>query len=153
MAETIVENQICKTCGANVRKGALFCYSCGSSVASEILVVEKGKKKSVNDNQLQKSLPEENKNALRERKLKTIPEIKISTEEVLEKPIAKPAVQEESKLKSAAAMRRKSKFVQPKKVEIVWEDNETTPNIWFIAAAFALMVFVAVILFLALRMK
>ena len=35
MAETKVETQICKVCDADIRNGALFCYSCGRSVAPE----------------------------------------------------------------------------------------------------------------------
>jgi predicted amidophosphoribosyltransferase len=34
MAEILVEKQICASCGANVRPGALFCYNCGGAVSS-----------------------------------------------------------------------------------------------------------------------
>ena len=33
MAETAVETQVCKSCGADVREESLFCYNCGEAVA------------------------------------------------------------------------------------------------------------------------
>jgi hypothetical protein len=50
-------------------------------------------------------------------------------------------------------MRKKSKSIQPKKVEVVWEEHEDAPNIWFILVAIFLTIVAVVILFLALRMR
>jgi hypothetical protein len=57
------------------------------------------------------------------------------------------------KLKSAASLRRKSKSFQNKKVEIVWEEHENAPNIWFIAVTVVLTIVAGVILYLAVRLK
>ena len=50
-------------------------------------------------------------------------------------------------------MRGKAKNVQPKKIEIIWEERENMPNVLFVLATIALTIIAAVILFLAMRMK
>jgi predicted amidophosphoribosyltransferase len=35
MALILVNNKICNSCGIDIRPNALFCYSCGSAIASE----------------------------------------------------------------------------------------------------------------------
>ena len=156
MAETIVENQICSACGADVRKGALFCYNCGGAVASEITVAKNDKNKKISKTRSRKKISQENENGT-EIKVSKVTEKPVFretfVEEAIAKPIAKPNLQaDEVKLKSAA-MLRKSNIVQPKKVEVIWEEHESTPNIWFILAAITLTVIAVVILFLAVRMK
>ncbi len=149
----LVENQVCDACGADVRKGALFCYNCGGEVASEIVVARNDKIEIVDNSRFQENISKENGTEFKPSKVKTKREIRdISVEEPLTKPIEKTSLNEEAKLKSAA-MRRKSKIIQPKKVEVVWEEHENTPNIWFILVAVFLTIFAAVILFLAIRMK
>src|SRR5688500_13221354 len=34
MAETAVEDAVCKRCGVDIRDESLFCYNCGASVAA-----------------------------------------------------------------------------------------------------------------------
>ncbi len=149
----LVENQVCDACGADVRKGALFCYNCGGEVASEIVVARNDKIEIADNSRFQENISKENGTEFKPSKVKTKREIRdISVEEPLTKPIEKTSLNEEAKLKSAA-MRRKSKIIQPKKVEVVWEEHENTPNIWFILVAVFLTIFAAVILFLAIRMK
>jgi hypothetical protein len=156
MAETIVENQICNACGADVRKGALFCYNCGGAVASEIIVVKNDKNKRISKTRSRKKLSQENENGI-EIKVSKVAEKPVIRETLVEEPIANPIAKpnppaEEIELKSAATI-RKSKIVQPKKVEVIWEEHEDTPNIWFIIVTVVLTVLAAVILFLALRMR
>ncbi len=146
MAETTIENQVCKTCGEGIRVGALFCYSCGSSVASEIAVTLK-EKKNVGDVSFRAELAEENNNGQTAKLEQTI------IEQSADKPILKPNAVEEPKLKSAAAMRRKSKIYQPKKIEVIWEEHDNAPNGWFIAAAILLTLLAAGILYLAIYLK
>ncbi len=156
MGEMLVENQVCDACGADVRKGALFCYNCGGEVASEIVVAKNDKIETVDNVRFQESISKQSENGteFRQSEVETKQEVRdISVEEPIVKPIEKSSLNEEAKLKSAAAMRRKSKVIQPKKVEVVWEEHENTPNIWFILVAVFLTIFAAVILFLAIRMK
>ena len=35
MAEAVLEKEVCGNCGADVREGTAFCYSCGSRVVDE----------------------------------------------------------------------------------------------------------------------
>ncbi len=154
MAEMLVENQVCDACGADVRKGALFCYNCGGEVASEIVVAKNDKIETIDNTRFQENISKENGTEYKPSKVKTKQEVRdISVEEPIAKPIEKSSLNEEAKLKSAAAMRRKSKIIQPKKVEIIWEEHENTSNVWFILVAVFLTIFAAVILFLAIHMK
>ncbi len=148
MAETIVENQICNACGTDIRKGALFCYYCGGSIAPEIAAPKADKIDE--ENQV---LAKEN-NAENGNKLNNKPENEsASLKKFTEKPIPKPEIQPEKNLKSAASLRKKTKIVPKKKVEIIWEEHENAPNGWFIAAAIFLTLFAAGILYLAMLLK
>lgn len=147
MAETLVENRICNACGAEVRKGALFCYHCGETVAPEISEPENHKP--VSDARFQEEFVGENlKEAEKPAEKKT---------EVLEAgeiPVQKPDIFEEAKLKSAASMRGKSKSFQKIKIEeVVWEEPESAPNGWFILVALVLTLIAALILWLAIYVK
>ncbi|MCY7376563.1 MAG: zinc ribbon domain-containing protein [Pyrinomonadaceae bacterium] len=138
MAETSVTNQICQTCGADVRENSLFCYNCGGSVAPDVVM----------------SLRDSPKNAA----LKNGDAPKQTTKLKLEEkpadaPIPKPAIQAEPELKSAASMRRKSKLVQPKRIEVIWEEHENAPNGWFILAAILLTLFAVAVFYLAIYLK
>lgn len=156
MAETLVENPVCSACGAEVRAGALFCYNCGGAVASEIVVAKSERNAAIKNAQVQEILHEENAGGdgfkHSEIKLKQ-KDKKIPAEKVTETPAAKSALPEVTKLKTAAAMRGKSKLIQPKKVEVIWEERENAPNVWFILVAVGLTVFAAGILFLAIWLK
>ncbi len=146
MAETLVENQVCNHCGAEVRPAALFCYNCGSSVAPETVVALKDRK-STGEARLRRIIAEGKNGDKTTQSKQTI------IEEAVDKPITQSSVQTETKLKSAAAMRRKSKTIQPKRIEVVWEEHENAPNGWFILAAILLTLTVAGILYLAIYLK
>lgn len=147
MAETTIENQVCRTCGAGVRSGAFFCYSCGSAVSPETKVALKDEK-TVGNVSFPKTLAEENNNG-QTAKL----EQPIIEQTVADKSVLKPNANEEPKLKSAAAMRRKSKIYQPKKIEVIWEEHENAPNGWFITVAIVLTLLAAGIFYLAIYLK
>jgi len=144
MADTIVENRVCSGCGADVRPHALFCYSCGGSLAPEIIPAK-------DKNPTRDALFRENINE--EKNGNSAPIEKTAVGKTTDKPIPKPNLPEEPKLKSAAAMRRRSKNPQPKRVEIIWEEYENTPNVWFILAAILLALFAFGALYLALQYK
>jgi len=146
MAETTVENRVCNACGSEARPNALFCYHCGGSVAPEVVVALKDKE-AFSETRLRENIDDE-KNGDRLAQIE-----KPAVEKTANDPAAKLIVNEEPKLKSAAAMRRKSKSFQPKRTEVIWEEHENAPNGWFIAAAVFLTVFAAVVLYLAMHLK
>ncbi len=153
MAETLVENKVCNACGADIRKDALFCYNCGGSVASDVAT---SKDDGTDDGNLilqRENIIENGKNVNQTKLKNKLENESVLVGEIAEKQLSKPDIQPESKLKSAAALRKKPKDIQKKKTEIIWEEHENAPNIWFISVAVVLMIFVAVILYLALYLK
>jgi predicted nucleic acid-binding Zn ribbon protein len=147
MAQTSVENKICNACGSEVRPHALFCYNCGGAITAEkSLSSENG---SSIDTQSQR-VEDETIVELAEEKQTVGEEIHVRKKsEKLEKPDA----HDKTKLESAAALRRKSKSLQSKTVEVIWEEHEDAPNAWFISVAVALTILAAAILFLAMYLK
>ena len=165
MADTLVENKICEACGAEVRPGSLFCYNCGGAVADELpdKPAKNKSENSVSDAWLRGDLAENNDlkttqldGAVVENQV-VAPTDKLSEEKIVEKvadkPLEKKSLQQEAKLKSAANMRRKSKVFQSKKVEILWEEHQNAPNIWFLLVAVILILFVVGIFYLAIYLK
>lgn len=132
MAEATVKNRTCQACGADVRPNALFCYHCGGSLAPAA------------------DIDLANKNGGQ-------PEVRtraVIIKKTADNPIPNPLLTaEEPNLKSAAAMRRKSKRLQPKRFEIIWQEHENAPNVWFVLAAILLTLFAAGILYLAIYLK
>lgn len=151
MAETLVENQICNACGADVRLNALFCYNCGKSVAPQILVEENDPKDKVSDVWLREKIAENGNREKTEEKIEL--EEFVTVEQIADKPIPKLDIQAEANLKTAAEMRRKSATFQKKTVEVVWQEHDNAPNALFIIAALILTLLAAGILFLAMYLK
>jgi hypothetical protein len=152
MAETTVENQVCNDCGADVRPNALFCYNCGAAVPAESFSHDKA------DKTLRKTIVKEKKSKSKtEHNLISQPEQfesgseNSSTTGVTEK--SKTNGKEDVKLESAAALRNKARKLEPKMVEIIWEEHKNAPNVWFIAAAVLLLIFTIVIYFIAMTLK
>ena len=143
MVETAIENRICQTCGAEVRPNTLFCYNCGKSVAPEI-VQDLPRKRDGGDVEFRENNAPGQKNDLGQTESTVL-------RETIDEPI--PILSEEPKLKSAAAMRRQPKSVQPKRVEIIWEEHANAPNGWFILAAILLTLFAFGILYLTAYYK
>ena len=138
MAEVLIENRICNNCEADVRKGALFCYNCGSSVAPEL---PSAAENNGSDSLVRDDSVEENHTPI------------AAKTNNFDKPIEKPDVLEEPKLKSAASLRKRPKSVQKKRVEIVWEEPENAPNAWFVLVGSLLTLFAIGIWLLAMYLK
>lgn len=145
MAETSVKNSTCRHCGADVRPDTQFCYNCGGAIALAAEAVPQ--RETAVNTPLRENIVE-NVNGDSSKKTN-----KLDIADVMGKPIEKPEVIEETELKSAASMRRKSKIIQPKKVEVIWEEHENAPNVWFILVAVILTIFAAVVLYLATVLK
>lgn len=145
MSQATVEKGICKTCGADVRPQADYCYNCGGAVSTSAI-----EKKSVTAS--------ENVNSAEEKTIEEKPEtnskIAVDTIENQAPKIEKKAsVSEQTKLKTAASLRRQSKSLERKTVEVVWEEHDDAPNILFISGAVFLTLVAAAILFLAMYLK
>jgi len=152
MPETLVENRICSACGAEVRKGALFCYHCGGSVAPEVPSSENHKPAS--DAWFREDIIEEKTEEENLEQIEKPAEAKTEVLEAADIPIQKPDVFEEAKLKSAASLRRKDRPFQKIKIEeVVWEEPENAPNGWFILVALVLTLFAVGIFWAAVYMK
>lgn len=140
MPETLVENQICEDCGTDVRPEALFCYHCGGPVTEEGrgMVAEKA---SEDDGEVLPVEPEDPSEDAPEESVLSAVDV----------PIKKPnETLTKKKLESAASIRNRARPLQPKKIEIIWEDHENRPNIWFIAVALVLTCAVLAILIVAI---
>ena len=137
-----------------MREGALFCYNCGGNLASYIAVAKNDENEAVSNVQFQESISDGNGDNVKQSGIETKQEIReIFNEQPIAKPIEKNNPNKETKLESAAAIRKKTKSIQPKKVEVIWEEHENAPNIWFILVAIFLTIVAVVILFLAIRMR
>jgi hypothetical protein len=147
MAGNLVENRVCNACGADIRPQALFCYNCGSSVAPEIAGLERP----------ESGANEELQSGETQAKGKT--KSKKSFDRPIEKPDGSPvekksAERNSARLQSAAAIRKTAKSQPQKKaVEVVWEEPDNAPNVWFIVAALVLTLFAVGILLAALFVR
>lgn len=156
MAESLVENQICSACGAPVRPQALFCYNCGSAVAPEIENAPPDE--TTGDEWFDDEISERTgaeTNLLPDAEELGAPPIEKPSETLIEDKTEKNTPpQTETKLKSAAALRKSGRVAPQKKtVEVVWEEPDNAPNVWFLVAAFVLALFAVGILLAMLYIR
>ncbi len=145
MAETLVKNEVCSACGVDVRDGTLFCYNCGSSVTAD--VISSGKNEKPNENG-------KSENGLFTENISEDKKIAVVEDEITDEKIVSEAFAEEKpKLKSAASMRKRPKTIQRKRIEVVWEEPESAPNVWFLLVAVLLTGFAVGLWFLAAYLK
>ena len=149
MSQTAVEKENCNACGADVRAQADYCYNCGGAV-SDSAVAEKASL-SPADGFTRNDLIEKEKAFVKSDKIAdaAIEDVEAGTPEIAERQI----IEEQTKLKSAASLRRTSKSPERKIVEVVWEEHENAPNVRFVLAAFILTILAVGLLFLAIRLK
>lgn len=163
MAETLVEKNVCKECGADVRPQTAFCYNCGKAVAQpeeaadpideasdvwfgETIVNEEpipdvegpvGKEDDGSVPSEAQSVPEE---------AKTLPMV----DEIDPLHHSLPV---ESGLKSAAEIRRKPKTFKGRDVEVVWEGYKDPPTRGLILITLLLVLFTIIVFLIAMQMK
>lgn len=142
MAETIVQNQICTACGVDVRPNSMFCYNCGGAV------FENAENETENVNKYQTSLLDEK--LIPKQTEKVEPEIELESDK---NPKSKTNLQEEAKLKTAAAMRRKAKTTQNKTTEIIWEEPESNSSLPLILTALIFTIIAALLVYFAMTLK
>jgi hypothetical protein len=157
MAENLVENQICSACGAAVRPQALFCYNCGSAVAPEIETAPDEATGEVWSDEIADERQAETTKLNTDAGEIDAPPIGKPTDTLIENKAEKtfpPPPQTETKLKSAAALRRSGRVAPQKKtVEVIWEEPENAPNVWFLVVAFVLALFAVGILLAMLYIR
>jgi hypothetical protein len=158
MSSESVENRVCPSCGEMVRPRALFCYNCGENVAEESSVkVRRKTNDEVSDVWFKDSIVAEDKKikpeSKKSKRLKK--EVAIAAETIIkEEPVeAFEKKSSESKLKSAATMRNKAKTVQKQRVEMVWDQPETSSGLWFLLMSIILTALVIGILITAWILK
>jgi hypothetical protein len=160
MTENPVENPVCPACGAPLRPQALFCYNCGSSIAPAIENAEQPPQQNgeaVSEVRLREEISDHQAETHPTTKLDEnhVQPIGKPTETLVEdKPEIKLPAQAETKLKSAASLRRSGRVAPQKKtVEVVWDEPENAPNVWFLVAAFVLALFAVGILLAMLYIR
>lgn len=147
MAETTVQQKVCKACGVDIRPNSSFCYNCGSSISAE-----KNGNTEVSDVWLRENIAEEKPQVekVEKKEAESVKPNVVLKESESEKAAA---LSEDGKLKSAAAMRRKAKSYQQKQVEIVWEEAENSSNVKLIIAAILLLIFAVAVVLIAFYLK
>lgn len=200
MAEILVKNQVCVSCGSEARPQALFCYHCGGSLQSvdfqnseeeakpsdvwfrsdisdttknseNVEIQEKIATEQIGEDVEKEALKtkvESNESSIVE-EISAVPEeivedkkeeVKHSVvgNEVHDTSISKPLEKKEktskdTKLRSASALRKRTKPTRIKKVEIVWEERDSAPNAWFIIFAMLVSLIAATIIIFAYYLK
>ena len=160
MAETLVEKEICKECGVDVRPNTAFCYNCGKSVVVED--PETNREDEASDAWFGETLISEGP----QEELQEPEAVEPERPELLAREIdaeTKPdagdmdpihhSLPVEGGLKSAAAIRRKPKTFQRREVEVVWEDHKDPPTSRFILVTLLLVLFTIAVFLIAMQMK
>ena len=142
-----LEIQVCEACGVDVRPKALFCYNCGSQVASD----EEVQAESANENQVSDVWFKEEIASVAPKPV--VEDKPVKAKSVATKKSVEPKVEPAIKLKTAASLREKSKLNQKKTVEVVWEEPQSAPNVWFLMVSIILIAFAVFILFAMLYIR
>lgn len=115
MAETAVQNETtCRKCGADIRPDSLFCYNCGSDLATP----KSNGAEPTNHN------------------------------DGIKRPGSEPL-----ELRTAASIKRARPDRSHRQFEIVWEEADGGPSLLFVVATAAIVLFAAVMVFIAIYMK
>ena len=136
MAEITVENEVCGSCGADVRDGADFCYNCGKAVSAEALRQSFAKAEKAGEREPLHQNGTENRPLA----------VEISSKDSAPEPKAK--------LRTAADLRRrsKSKSYRSEPVQVEWvEPTHSSPI--FVTAALILTALALLLLIAALYLR
>lgn len=136
MAETTLEKATCESCGVDVRENTLFCYNCGTRVASEQTGEDftAFETNGVNSGETSAAAGSDQDEELARRfKIDDVPAA--------------------DKLANAAAQRKKARFSQRKPREVVWESPDESSNRLFVLITLLITVMAGGIVFLAVYLK
>lgn len=125
MAEVTVKQKICSKCGVDVRPNTQFCYNCGNALITENIEFANGSYPTVRDKLLEE-------------------------DQTLTENVAKP---HREKMKSAASLKKSAKSAEVKQVKVVWEEQDDSPNLWFLIVTILLTLFALGVLMAMLRFR
>lgn len=141
MAEAAAKEKVCSACGADIRADSLFCYACGGSLEAELAELEQTEPEAKVEEEVQDDSVKENK----DEKIA----IKAKSSEVE----SKSKNSKKKELKTAASLRKKPKNMGVKRVEVVWEEHENAPNVWFLVGATIFTIIGAILFYLAMYLQ
>jgi hypothetical protein len=134
MPDVLVEEKVCGKCGVKVRRDTQFCHNCGESVEADI--VPKPDVTSPNVTKAGDAI--------------------LVTDGIAGSPTglnglnASPAPIGNSKLTSAASLRRQARTLERKSVEVIWEPAENRANLPLIISTIVLLIFTLAVIVSAL---
>jgi len=135
MPEVLVDGQTCGACGADARPESLYCHNCGEEI-----------------NDLRGAVgPIQRPDLEADEKPIQMPNIPSKDSgPVVQKVDAEPVTQANGQqLESAASLRRRTRVMERKPVEVVWEPADG-PNILLIASTILLVLFSLLVIVWAL---
>ena len=131
MAETVLERQVCESCGAEVREGTSFCYNCGKPVTPE--AVERSADVHASNGTARTTEAQAALDDLSER-------FRIDD------------VSDEDKLAQAARQRRQAR-VRARRTQLVWEPADTEVSTLFVVITLLIAVLTAAVVLVAVYWK
>ncbi|MEZ5344033.1 MAG: zinc ribbon domain-containing protein [Pyrinomonadaceae bacterium] len=153
--KTAVDGDMCFECGVDIRPEAMFCYNCGSAVDADAAendeISDAWFRESISEGE--ESDPDDGEKENNEEAVESVPSNSaefVNDDTGTAKAKRKAKIRRKPKLKSAGTIRKNGPKSHPrKKVEVVWEANENSPNLWFILASVVLVAIVGVFFYLA----
>ncbi len=170
MTETGAENDLCTACGVDIRPEALYCYHCGAIVetastppvprpnttaVSSVWFEEELVSKDPESRDEERAAPAQVID-ITDRIPKPDSDLLAGTENAEQLKIRvkqKTRVRRKPQLTSAAALHRKSSSDRKMEIEVVWQERERSPNIWFIVMSLLVTLLVFGLFLLAMYLK
>lgn len=159
MVEKLAQNNVCENCQADVRLNALFCYNCGSQVATDEEAAEVSRNEanvgsalnseSAERSKTPESSPGKRRKAVAASSIKTDPKSNPKQERMKRVGLES----QPEGLKTAASLKRGPNPFLRKQVEVTWERPDSAPNLWFLIVSVILIGFSLLVLFIMLYIK
>jgi hypothetical protein len=164
MAEKEFVKPVCIKCGENARPQALFCFACGgeivegADIADEVVSSEWFKEDIVKAEDTSK----DQTTAGAEVEGENLPSAEGLEAETNDGKVEAPVMDRDTtqrpgsvnnKLRTASDLRRKPKPIRAKKIEVVWEDSNESPNLVFLVCGLLIFLIVCGIAALAMYYK
>jgi len=160
----MVKSEVCLACGVGIRQKALFCHNCGKSTRSSSgRVLNENKRRIIKVKlrrrlrKLRKENDPSKESSGSESELNDY-ESTLINEESKADCSKKPAGVFKNEKSGKSGMRadiftNSPEYGRENKIEIVWEENSESPNIFFLLMASLIIFFVAGLFFLAMYFR
>ena len=173
MADALVTKPICSKCGEEARPQAAYCFACGGKVINPGDSIEH----EVSSEWFKGEIVVPSESAEGTAAVEALEVAEESLEPVPEEPVPEEAAEAEepqeeetkvrvkrrerekepvgqaSPMKTAADLRNRPKPLKARRVEIVWEEPESSPNVLFIVSGLILVLVALAAFFLAIYLK